>query len=371
MNNPFDELFHMLFSIKKAFYPEFVSRNGYRMSVPVFVYHQIYHSFFRHQLSYLSKNGYKTFNTDEFYEMIHRPEGDSQKHIMLTFDDGLASLYDIAFPLLKKYGFTAVAFILPHWVGKKGMVTWDQVQEMHGSGVIDFQSHSYHHAAIYCSDEIVDFFKGNILNHQNWYVPWDVPVVKREGKDRLLGNSDIGSPIFKTVSRISDYKRFYPDQDMEFECIETVNRDGHEAFFQSKKWQHTLMGVCQKYMDNGRMLGRFESTSEQKRSILSELVDSKIAIEEMLIGKKIRHFAYPWLCSGRIAQKLLEENGYKSAFGGLFLGGDRYNPYEHIYSLSRVDGDFLLCLPGGRKQTYYHILLYKIMRRLRKGKGYW
>lgn len=78
----------------------------------------------------------------------------------LTFDDGFASLYDSAWPLLRRHGLPATVFLVAQTLTPGGQtVDWvdtppadrplvtltvDQVLEMQESGV-DFQSHSWSH----------------------------------------------------------------------------------------------------------------------------------------------------------------------------------------------------------------------------------
>lgn len=62
----------------------------------------------------------------------------------VTFDDGNATDYTVAFPLLQELGFRADFFINTATVGSPGYLTWDQIGEMHRAGM-SFQSHSHNH----------------------------------------------------------------------------------------------------------------------------------------------------------------------------------------------------------------------------------
>lgn len=74
------------------------------------------------------------------------------KYVVLTFDDGYRDFYTHAFPVLKKYGFTATVFLPTAYIdnnGKPGLkgkqhLTWDEVRELHDQG-IDFGSHTVNH----------------------------------------------------------------------------------------------------------------------------------------------------------------------------------------------------------------------------------
>ena len=80
------------------------------------------------------------------------------KAILITFDDGYESLYTRVFPLALAYRMPIVAALMGGWVNapagatvmygdkpvpRDNFVTWDQVREMHRSGLIEIASHSY------------------------------------------------------------------------------------------------------------------------------------------------------------------------------------------------------------------------------------
>jgi peptidoglycan/xylan/chitin deacetylase (PgdA/CDA1 family) len=62
----------------------------------------------------------------------------------LTFDDGLASDYDVAFPVLRELGLRATFFVVPTLVDTPGYVTWAQLREMVAAGM-EIGSHSLTH----------------------------------------------------------------------------------------------------------------------------------------------------------------------------------------------------------------------------------
>ena len=67
-----------------------------------------------------------------------------QNQTVLTFDDGRASDYSIAYPRLREKGFKAEFFLNTATINTAGFLTWSQVREMHREGM-SFQSHSHDH----------------------------------------------------------------------------------------------------------------------------------------------------------------------------------------------------------------------------------
>ena len=75
--------------------------------------------------------------------------------VVLTFDDGYRSVYDVAFPLLVRYGFSATVFLavgrggtgagdrLPSMNGR-AMLSWGEIRAMHRAG-ITFGAHTLTH----------------------------------------------------------------------------------------------------------------------------------------------------------------------------------------------------------------------------------
>ena len=75
--------------------------------------------------------------------------------VVLTFDDGYRSVYDVAFPLLLRYGFSATVFLtvgrggtgaddrLPSMNGRP-MLSWGEIRAMHRAGVT-FGAHTLTH----------------------------------------------------------------------------------------------------------------------------------------------------------------------------------------------------------------------------------
>jgi len=98
------------------------------------------------QLRYLQQEGYHTVSLRDLLYALNRGRSLPDNPIVLTFDDGYADNYTNAFPLLRKYGFTATFFVLTGFVDERrpGYLTWEQISKMSRAGM-EFGSHSKDH----------------------------------------------------------------------------------------------------------------------------------------------------------------------------------------------------------------------------------
>ncbi len=65
--------------------------------------------------------------------------------IVLTFDDGSRSIYELAFPEMQKYSFPGVNFIPTGWINYTGFLTLEEIKELENAGW-ETGGHSVTHA---------------------------------------------------------------------------------------------------------------------------------------------------------------------------------------------------------------------------------
>ena len=68
-----------------------------------------------------------------------------EKPILITFDDGYRSNYDLVYPILREYGVKAcisIIVLMPD-LPTDNFCTWEQLREMTDSGLVEVGSHSY------------------------------------------------------------------------------------------------------------------------------------------------------------------------------------------------------------------------------------
>jgi hypothetical protein len=96
----------------------------------------------RHQRFGSGTNSPSTVRVYRLYrDVIARPK------VILTFDDGRASIYDIVFPLLRAADIRATLYVIGGYVGGAGYLTKQQLSELHCLGW-DIANHTYRHTRL-------------------------------------------------------------------------------------------------------------------------------------------------------------------------------------------------------------------------------
>ncbi len=120
--------------------------------VPVFCYHVVEADAFERDLAHLKEGGYVTIDADALLAHLTNQQPAPQPAVVLSFDDGALNLYRVVYPLLRKYDMRAVAFIAPRFHSAfaqrqidQRCCTWGELHEMHASGHVDVQSHTFSH----------------------------------------------------------------------------------------------------------------------------------------------------------------------------------------------------------------------------------
>ncbi|MGL5439815.1 MAG: polysaccharide deacetylase family protein [Filifactoraceae bacterium] len=129
--------------------------------VPILLYHHLVEdgvetssvlkkSTFESHMKYLYDNGYTAITISRLEDYIDGKVKLPAKSVVITFDDGYRSNYEIAYPILKKYGFRSTQFVITSAIqDQPEVVNNDRLPHM-SSGemqlvkdVFDFQSHTH------------------------------------------------------------------------------------------------------------------------------------------------------------------------------------------------------------------------------------
>ncbi|MEW5909080.1 MAG: polysaccharide deacetylase family protein [Thermodesulfobacteriota bacterium] len=100
---------------------------------------------FEAQMRFLKEKGYHVISMEQFFDFLQFKTQIPGKSVVITIDDGWRSAYEIAFPILKKYGYPATLFIYTDLItGGKKTLSWELIREMSLNG-IDIQGHTKTH----------------------------------------------------------------------------------------------------------------------------------------------------------------------------------------------------------------------------------
>jgi peptidoglycan/xylan/chitin deacetylase (PgdA/CDA1 family) len=139
---------------------------------------------FREQLARIAKGNHRIRQLRDVWDGPGAADG--QLPAVITFDDGWASDFTVALPLLLQAGARAEFFLNTATVGTEGFLSWPQIAEMHRQGM-SFQSHGHDHA--------------HLLRLSTPMVKQQLRDSKRIIEDRLGAGVDFLSAPFGLLSR--------------------------------------------------------------------------------------------------------------------------------------------------------------------------
>ncbi len=123
--------------------------------VPILLYHHVappkdnskYYAApenFERQMRLLRRWGYETISLELLVKAIKEGAELPARPVIITFDDGQISVYTTAFPIMQRYGFTGVAYIVGSYLDAETFMTSEQVKELAAAGW-EIGSHSMKH----------------------------------------------------------------------------------------------------------------------------------------------------------------------------------------------------------------------------------
>jgi hypothetical protein len=350
-------------------YPDFItSRDGPppRDEVPVFMFHAVERTSFEAQLQHLRDNDYRTLSLAEFISFLEGGLRLSGPSVLLTFDDGDRSWYEVALPLLKRYECKSVGFLVPHYLreeagtsGEPGWLSWGQARELQASGVMDLESHSYSHSNVFVGAELVDFchpgFERNPLG-------MDTPWVQVDGQrtNRLRW----GTPIYRHTSRFAGVPAFLDNPAVRAGCVRFVEAEGGRDFFSKSGWRARLRSQHRRLLREAGP-GRYESAEESCRAIRADLADARRVMRERL-DRDVRHFCYPQGIGSGLAAEISRQAGYQSNFWVATPARNSNRSGQSPFFIPRIKDDYVLRLPGKGRSSLAGIFARKLRRRAQK-----
>lgn len=136
---------------------------------------------FQRQMNFLAEQGFTAVTLDELAAFVRGDRELPERAVVITFDDGYASVYHYAYPVLQALGFKASVFIIgnripeqtePYDPTRLTYASWQQLREMVAAGVVTVENHSWD-------------------GHDEWiglppFSLWDRPSIARDF-DRVSG----------------------------------------------------------------------------------------------------------------------------------------------------------------------------------------
>lgn len=111
---------------------------------------------FEEQIDWLRDNGYHFISVDDILNFRNNAKSLPDKAVLLTFDDGYHSVYEHAYPIIKKYNIPTVIALVGSWllqddkvdfnrhmIDRNKFLSQNEIQEMVESGLVEVASHSY------------------------------------------------------------------------------------------------------------------------------------------------------------------------------------------------------------------------------------
>lgn len=136
--------------------PQWVWQGPGDVVVPILLYHHIGYSLsdqtdyyvspeaFAEQMNLLYQWGYQTISVEILARAINQGAELPPKPILLTFDDGSDTTYTTAQPIMQRYGYTGVSYIVYYTIGLTHYMNADQIRALHAAGW-EIGSHSLSH----------------------------------------------------------------------------------------------------------------------------------------------------------------------------------------------------------------------------------
>lgn len=126
------------------------------------------------QFDWLRSHNYHVISLEQLIDARSKNKSLPGNDVVLTFDDGLQSIYTKVFPLLKAYHYPALVAVVGAWTDlppegkvdygyreftRQDFVTWRELREMQSSGLVEVASHTW------------NLHKGIVSNPQGSLIP--------------------------------------------------------------------------------------------------------------------------------------------------------------------------------------------------------
>lgn len=81
---------------------------------------------YENQLRFIAKH-FNVYNFKTLHSHVERTGRFPERSLIMTFDDGYIDNYEVVYPMVKRYGFTATMFVTAGFIGKNRLFWWDKI----------------------------------------------------------------------------------------------------------------------------------------------------------------------------------------------------------------------------------------------------
>jgi peptidoglycan/xylan/chitin deacetylase (PgdA/CDA1 family) len=164
---------------------------------------------FREQMQFLKDNGIAVISMKDFLSWRRGEKGIPLRSALITIDDGYMSSYDVAWPILREFGYPVTLYLYTKYVNVGGKsLSWKQLQEMRDSGM-EFGSHSVSHTNMLHPRTLGGY------DYQSW-------LSNELGESKRILECHLGVPVATFA---------YPYGSHDINIVQAGLRNGYEAMF--------------------------------------------------------------------------------------------------------------------------------------------
>lgn len=140
-------------------------RPHYDNEIELVKYYDVAPESMERQFKYLKDNHYTVIKLKDLVNALANKTKLPSKSVVLTFDDGWENQYKYAFPILKRYNYTATFFVYTDMLDSDKFLNWDEISEMDDSGMT-IADHTKSHPYLYAMHNLTKI-RNEIIGSKN------------------------------------------------------------------------------------------------------------------------------------------------------------------------------------------------------------
>ncbi|TAN44557.1 MAG: hypothetical protein EPN22_06265 [Nitrospirae bacterium] len=183
------------------------------------------------QMRFLKENGFNVITIEQFASFLDFKIRLPKKSVLITFEDDWKNVYDIAYPVLKKYGYPAVLFMeVDDIADSHSPPSWDIISEMSKNGIsIECQSKAIAKMAKLDKKEL----SRNLVDTVNESISSSRVVMRNEMNKELRY---LAYPLSEPNILVSEIVRRY-----DFQGAFAVKQEGNPFFVQRDRISRSVI----------------------------------------------------------------------------------------------------------------------------------